>query len=200
MRKIALVSAAVVATMAFAGVSSASALSWTPQNTKTTIKSGPDLQMVTAGGLTTNCSSPISNEWYGTASGASMKWTNAAGSAPTITCTGGLWGPNEKVSIQLLGNWSATATSTSAVTLNGAATAATVLQISFAELYQCDVKAQGKISSPGATWSNSTHVLTLNNTFTVEQMYSMPLCEALIGKHVTLKGTLIHESKVGILP
>lgn len=199
MRKIALVTAAVLATMAFASVSSASALSWTPQNTKTTIKGGSDLKFVTETGYVSDCSKPAVPQWSAIATGANLKWSGAG-----LSCYGGLVG-NESVSILFKGEWSETATSTSTVTLNSSTGSPgnPVLWIEFqgaGRIWRCETEAIGPISSTGATWSNTTHKLTLNNSFPVKNHWNEPLCGEIVGKQVWLKGTLIHESNVSILP
>lgn len=196
MRKIALVSAAVLALTAFVSVSSASALSWTPQGTKTTIKRGSDFKLIVGtypfivecntypGGLT------------GTASGATMNWSNF-----TWYCSPGFY-PGEPVNVVTKGVWSATATSTSAVTLKGETglPGYPVLEVYFTYAH-CQAVVSGPVTSTGATWSNSTHALTLNNTLPVKSAGpNAGYCEAPIGKSITLKGTLQHESNVAILP
>jgi hypothetical protein len=111
---------------------------------------------------------------------------------------------NEPVSITFLGEWSETATSASTVTFNHTAEYLEQwgLWIEFAgagKTWKCETEAIGPISSTGATWSNSTRNLTLNNSFPVRNAWHEPLCGELIGKKVWLKGTLIHESNVSIL-
>jgi hypothetical protein len=198
MRKIALVSAAVMAMMAFASVSSASALSWTPQSTKTTIKGASDLQLVTETGIVSECSNPTAPAWSGTALGANMNFSNVV-----LSCKGGISAPKfpEAVKVTLAGNWSETATSTSAVTLNATPVPGTVVMtISFPFWAPCEMWVRGPVSSTGATWSNSNHTLTLNNSFPVENHAENYACKETIGKKVWLKGTLIHDSSVSILP
>jgi hypothetical protein len=200
MRKIALVATAVAVTMAFASVSSASALSWSPQSTKTTIKGGSDLQLVSETGIVTaECSNPTAPVLSGTATGASMLLTNQ-----TLNCLGGIGGKSfpETVEVARFGTWSEVATSTSAVTLKGTGLGETgaIMTITFPHFRECNLVVRGTVSSTGGVWSNTKHTLTLNNSFPVEVLSHSVMCSEYIGKKVWLKGTLIHDSNVVINP
>lgn len=185
MRKIALLSAMAAAAMAFANVSSASALSWSPQGEGWFNSS--KLEVDTLVPRFDNCDS--SNNWTGKASGAVIGFTNSF----VMHCwdfTGHQYGAG---SLSTQGQWSLTATSTSTATLKAdtSPSGGTVLTVKSpgATLSQeCVIKVKGPLTITGLPYNNATKTLTLNNTVPVASKAGW--CTEVVGSTLTLRGNL----------
>lgn len=185
MRKIALLTAVVAATMAFANVSSASAISWTPQNQNISLYQYIPVEFISPVGERIN-ECPYVSGWNATASGAVLKWTNQYQN----TCRKNGFVP---VAVTTLGQWSETATSTSTVTLKAdtVPSGGPVLRL---ELEGCKVTVNGPVSIPGVPFDNATHRLTLNNALPTAVATGAPAwCTQVYNGSWTIKGTIGHN-------
>jgi hypothetical protein len=166
--------ATALALSAFVGVSSAAAVSWSPQNTveQSTVASGSKLVFKDNKGFTVTCTSA--------SNGSTNSYTEApVGGNPAVAgsvnsrgqaappqfggCTNSLL-PSDPTTVTASGQWLFTATSTT--TVNGS-NASAVINIGNGA---CKITISNA-SAPNNSWSNSTHQLTLNgnDTFPISQ-------------------------------
>jgi hypothetical protein len=182
MRKIALLAAVVAAAMAFANVSSASALSWTPQGTTVNLKTLAGLKLTsTETGIAATCTDGYIS---GKASGAVFGIAAAPYPLYASQCNAG-YGYGGRVKSQ--GQWSLTATSTSTTTLKAdtSPSGGNVMQLELEP--GCVIAVKGPLTIPGVAFSNTSHNLTLNNVFPVASRTGF--CAPAFGGNLNVQGT-----------
>lgn len=187
MRKIALLSVVVAVAMAFANVSSASALSWSPQNTNVGFSGALSFFWNAEGAI-----SCPSQSWTGKASGAVLNWN-----APSFSCSSRMG----STPMTFSGQWSQTATSTSSVTLKAdtVPSGGTVLSFSGPSAFPgCGWAVKGPITATAQAWDNTKHQMTLDPIVATVQGTGGN-CNIMSGSTLTIKGSVVTPA-ASILP
>jgi hypothetical protein len=189
MRKTMIAVVAMALTMAFAGVSSASAFQFSPENS-TPNWSSSNVQL--KGQLVS---------WSCSNYSASGKVTAGVikGNGPLISgCSNTV--NSEVTLVSAAGAWSLTPTSATTATLSADTTptsGGTVLSIRWG-LY--NVTAKGPISIPNLPWDNAKHQLTLPAGTQLPIQTPNPLYAAYFGSSLKVEGTLQFPSNLTITP
>jgi hypothetical protein len=192
MRKSVLVMAVVALVMSFAGVSSASAVQWSPQNTNFSgTASGSGVRFEGLPGLTMfNCGTfTLAGKTTGSA---------ITGAAPTVSSCidgGGSFGY-----VSAYGTWSLNALSTTSASLsaNTSPSGGTVMEVKWGT---CVYTAKGPLTITGLQWSNTTHILTIPSGTSIPVSASNPTCaSALEGSTVKIKGELGYLKTLTVTP
>lgn len=179
MRSLKVIGSAMVAALVLA--SSASAVSWDPQGT--VVHGHGNLQLTSSSAWVT-CTVTVNTK----ATGANFTTTDAAGNGagPTFSgCHNNIGITPTHVTAN--GDWSGTATSTTAVSVTGAAT----INIGNGA---CVITAAASV--PNNTWSNATHTLTASSatSFGITRHGFCPLT----GSTATMSGPVAFPSNVTI--
>src|SRR5947209_4975052 len=186
--------ATALAFSAFVGVSSAAAVSWSPQNTVEQATAASNVVLTDNKGNTVTCTSLTngSNNSYVKApvngNAAVAGTVNSSGSAAPPQF-GGCSSNLGSASVSASGQWLFTATSTTSVDASNASSKAVIAGGA------CTITISNA-SAPGNSWSNSTHRLTLNSNDTFPISESGFLCDGATSAHES--GTLQLPSPVTI--
>lgn len=180
MRKIALLAAVVAVAMAFANVSSASALSWSQSQIKFETFTG--MKITTSGGAANiECTRGF---MYGKSSGAAVNMTTPLSGEQ---CNGGI---GFLGSLTSQGQWSLTANSTSTATLKAdtSPSGGTVMTFVWSGSgTPCTISVKGPITLPGLEFNNTAGTLKLNNSFPISSKSGW--CAGLFGTTLNIQGT-----------
>jgi hypothetical protein len=192
MRKTMIAMVAVALTMAFAGVSSASAYQFSPET-------GASFEYHNAGTMRLKTQLP---EWTCSDFTLTGKVTTGVitGKGPRISsCTGSNGGTVTFTSAPSA-VWSVTATSPTTATLSidtAPTSGGTVMSIVYGF---AKATAVGPISIPNLPWNNTTHRLTLPATTRIPLQTSDPISGITFGTGINVEGTLQFPSNLTITP
>jgi hypothetical protein len=179
MRKSVLVMAAMALVMAMAGVSSASAAQWSPQNTNVLGVSAGTVKL-RAIGVEAVCTSV---QMKGKTTGSAIAGSGATAFLPSNCSTSA--GP---LVVTSAGNWSVNALSTTTASLSGdtSPSGGTLLTLEWPSM-GCTATVKGPINATGLQWSNATHQLTLPKGTSVP-VSGKGLCAGFFGTSLEVEG------------
>ena len=171
------------AALSLAGVSSASAANWDPQNTNVTMTQEGASTIVFSGGAALTC---VSGDTVVRATGAALTTVTTPNPLTLVNCHSPILGP---VTVTTFGQVRFTATSTTSVDATWTSATGTVSTLHFPNL-ACDITVPSPVSIPNNAWNNTNHTLAFNSTVSIPMVTTGVFCNTL-GTSLTLNANFV---------